>query len=443
MAMYSLLLCSLFVDFRGLTMKKRVLVATQVIIMSMAVADDMPITAREQGLMIGSPPPAEKLVTIENFLTPPHNRWSLQHLREIVPTRSAATGDSVAALSTRDVDLSGLQVSFPDGRTVVVGDWLESAYTDGFIVLHKGDVVYERYFNDQTPATQHLMFSVTKSFTGTMALMLMEQGLIDADALVASYLPELKDTAFGDATVQQMLDMTNSIDYVEDYYQPDAHITGFLNAMMPGGEGLYSNLQTLTDKNENFAHGDAFHYVTPDPEVLGWIIRRITGGNLADALEKMIWVPLGAEHEGYYWLDFHGVEMAGGGLAITLRDAARFGQMILQDGAYNGRQVISAEIAQRIKTKRNADRFNLYYNDPWFELVADSYHDQWWGYTGVDAVAGLGIHGQFIYINSDADVVIAKHSSDPDAESERVDSETAFVMHAISKRLGQGGGATP
>ncbi|MGB5688002.1 MAG: hypothetical protein WBM45_01915, partial [Woeseiaceae bacterium] len=116
---------------------------------------------------------------------------------------------------------------------------------------------------------------------------------------------------------------------------------------------------------------------------------------------------------------------------------------ILQDGAYNGRQVISEAIAQRIKTKRNADKFNRYYNDPWFELVADSYHDQWWGYTGVNAVAALGIHGQFIYINSDADVVIAKHSSDPDAESERVDSETAFVMHAISKHLDQKVRATP
>ncbi len=424
-------------------MKKLVLVAAQAIIMSMAVADDAPQTAREQGLMAGSPPSQDKLVTLENFLAPPYNRWSLQHLRELAPTRSVATGDSVAALSTRDVDLSGLKVSFPDGRTVVVGEWLESAYTDGFIVLHKGDVVYERYFNDQAPATQHLMFSVTKSFTGTIALILMEQGLIDAGALVADYLPELKDTAFGDATVQQMLDMTNSIHYIEDYYQPDAHITGFLNAMLPGGEGLYANLQTLTDKHESFAHGDAFHYVTPDPEVLGWIIRRVTGGNLADALQKMIWIPLGAEHEGYYWLDFHGVEMAGGGLAISLRDAARFGQMILQDGAYNGRQVISEAIAQRIKTKRNADKFNRYYNDPWFELVADSYHDQWWGYTGVDAVAALGIHGQFIYINSDADVVIAKHSSDPDAESERVDSETAFVMHAISKYLDQKVRATP
>ncbi|MDH3409996.1 MAG: serine hydrolase, partial [Gammaproteobacteria bacterium] len=151
----------------------------------------------------------------------------------------------------------------------------------------------------------------------------------------------------------------------------------------------------------------------------------------------MIWAPLGAEHEGCYWLDFHDVEMAGAGLAITLRDAARFGQMILQGGFYDGRQVISEDIARRIKSKRNADRFNRYYNDSWHKDVADSYHDQWWGYTGVDAVAALGIHGQFIYINSDADVVIAKHSSDPDAENARIDSETVSVMHAIAGHLAE------
>ena len=416
-------------------MKTVLSIALSTLMLSTAIAGDRPMTAGDLGLMQGSPPPQEKRVTIENFLEPPYNRWSLRHLREIVPTRSVAPGNTVAGLEHRPIDLGPLEVTFPDGRTVTIDDWLESAYTDGFIVLHRGDVVYERYFNDQTPATQHLMYSVTKSFTGTMLLMLIEQEQVDPDTLVADYLPELEKTAFGDATVQQMLDMTNSIHYIEDYYNPDAHITGFLASMLPQGEGLYANLQTLTQKHEKFAHGDAFHYVTPDPEVLGWIIRRVTGGTLADALHEMIWAPLGAEHEGYYWLDFHGVEMAGGGLAITLRDAARFGQMILQDGTYNGRQVLSSDIARRIKTKRNADKFNLYYNDPWFELVADSYHDQWWGYAGVDAVAALGIHGQFIYINSDADVVIAKHTSDPDAESERVDSETAFIMHAIAKRL--------
>ncbi len=385
--------------------------------------------------MVGAPPPPDRLVTIENFLAPPYNRWSLNHLREVVPTRVVRTGERVSRLRSRLVDLEGLEVRFPDGTEVTVGAWLESAYTDGFIVLHDGNVVFERYYNDQLPSQQHLMFSVTKSFTGTMMLMLIERGRVDADATVARYLPELSETAFGDATIQHMLDMTNSIHYVEDYYNPDAHITGFLNAMLPGGEGLYSNLQTLTEQDPEFAHGEAFHYVTPVPEVLGWIIRRVTGKTLAAALHEMIWLPMGAEYDGYYWLDFHGVEMAGGGLAITLRDAARFGQMILEDGVYGGRRVISKAIAQRIRKKRNFDEFTRNYSDPWYGEVGDSYHDQWWGYKGVNAVAALGIHGQFIYINSDADVVIAKHSSDPDAESERVDTQTAFVMHAIADYL--------
>jgi CubicO group peptidase (beta-lactamase class C family) len=398
--------------------------------------NELPLTANEMQLMVGSPPPDDKMVTIENLMLAPFNRWSLRHLREIVPTRAVQNGDSLAILNEHPIDLSGLEVNFPDGRTVAVGTWLESSYTDGFIVLHKGNVVYERYFNDQTPMTQHLMFSVTKSFTGTITLMLIEQGLIDETKMVRDYVPELVGTAFGDATIRHILDMTNSIEYVEDYYNPDAHITGFLNALMPDGEGLYSNLQTLTEKDKRFPHGDAFHYVTPNPEVLGWIIRRVTDTSLANSLRKMIWAPMGAEHEGYYWLDFHGVEMAGGGLAISLRDAARFGQMILQDGHYNNRQVVSVDVARRIKSKRNAENFVRYYDDDPSGLeVYDSYHDQWWGYAGVNAVTGIGIHGQYIYINSDADVVIAKHSSDPEAEGARED-ETAFIMHVIANILG-------
>jgi len=392
-------------------------------------------TAAELKLMVGSPPPPDKIVTVGNFLQAPYNRWSLLHLRELFPTRNVPVTGPATALPRRPVDLSALEVQLGKGRKVKVGDWLAAAYTDGFIVLHHGNVVFEHYYNGETPDMQHLMFSVTKSFTGTMMLILMEQGLVDGKARVDHYLPELADSAFGDATVQQMLDMTNSIDYNEDYYNPQADITGFLNAMMPGGEGLYANLESLKKKNPKFANGEAFHYVTPDPDVLGWIIRRVTGKNLAQNLQALLWSKLGTEQEAYYWLDPFGVEMAGGGLNICLRDAARFGQMILQDGYYNGQQVISRNIARRIKTQRNAELFSRYYTDPWYGEIAHSYHDQWWGYTGVNAVAALGIHGQFIYINSDADVVIAKNSSDPDAESERVDNETALIMHAISKYL--------
>lgn len=397
-------------------------------------ADPAP-TAEDAGLMVGSPPPSDKIVTLDNFLQPPYNRWSLMHMRELVPTRNVPRGRQQAKIPRKPVDLSGLEVDIGGGRMVTVGDWLEEAYTDGFIVLHDGNMVFEKYYNGHNPGVQHLMFSVTKPFTGTMMLMLMDEGLVDGNATVGSYLPELAETAFGDATVQQILDMTNSIAYNEDYYNPDADITGFLAAMLPGGEGIYSNLQGLKKKDPKFKHGEAFHYVTPDSDVLGWIIRRVTGEDLAQVLRRLIWSKMGAGQEAYYWLDPYGVEMAGGGLAMTLRDAARFGQMILQDGKYNGKQVIPTTVARRIKRQRNAELFNRFYNDPWYEKIAASYHDQWWGYAGVNAVAALGIHGQFIYINPAARVVIAKQSSDPDAESDRVDNETPLIMHAISAHL--------
>ncbi|MFT4767639.1 MAG: CubicO group peptidase (beta-lactamase class C family) [Glaciecola sp.] len=396
----------------------------------------VPPTASELGLMMGAPPTADKLVTAENFVIPPYNRWSFQHLRELFPTRAVPASHSPWILPSKAIDFADVVVDFDEGRSMTVGTWLASAYTDGFIVLDRGTVVHEQYENSQTPSTQHLMFSVTKSFTGAMILQLMEQGAIDGTKTVASYVPELSQTAFGDATVQQVMDMTNSIAYDETYDDPNSDIANFLTSMYLGGEGLYSHLQSLTSKQLGFEHGEAFHYVTPDPEVLGWIIRRIEGQTLADVIYQRLWSKLGTEFEAHYWVDPTGVEMAGGGLSMTLRDAARFGQMILDDGQANGEQVLSADIAQRIKTPRNQATFNRYYQDAWYGSVAQGYHDQWWSYAGVDAVAALGVHGQFIYINSEHDVVIVKQSSDPDAENDRVDSETPMVMHAIAEFLG-------
>lgn len=235
------------------------------------------------------------------------------------------------------------------------------------------------------------MFSVTKSFTGTLLLMLMEQGRIDASKAVVEYLPELRDTAFADATVQQVLNMTNSIAYDD----PESDIGKFIAAMYLGGEGLYSHLQSLERKAPDLEHGEAFHYATPDSEVLGWIIRRATGMTLADVLYEMIWSKLGTEFEAHYWIDPMGIEMAGGGLSMALRDAARFGQMILDDGKANGERVVSAGIAERIRTQANQEVFNRDHGDPWYGQVAIGYHDQWWSYAGVDAVTGPGIHSSF------------------------------------------------
>ena len=280
------------------------------------------------------------------------------------------------------------------------------------------------------------MFSGTKSFSGILILMLAGEGLRDLSKPISQYIPELAQSAYGDASVQQVMDMTNSITYDETYDDPESDIGRYFVAIAPGGPGMYAYLTTLEKQLPGYPHGEAFQYVTPDTEVLGWLIRRITGSSLSDNLQQRIWTPMGAEFSANYILDPIGIELAGAGLSMTLRDAARFGQMILMDGRAAGAQVISPAIAQRIKTTRNAEAFSRYYDDPWYTEVAEAYHDQWWSYAGVDAVVALGIHGQFIYVNSEHNVVIVKQSSDPFAEAERVDGETPVVLHAIADFLG-------
>ena len=395
-----------------------------------------PATAEALGLMRGSPPSDDQLVTVENAFIPPYNRWSFLHMRELFPTRSVAPPATPTTLTQQPVDIRSIQITLENGRQTVAGEWLDNAYTDGFIVLHEGKVAYEQYLNGQNRRSQHIMFSVTKSFTSALILTLAEENLIDLSKAIASYIPALTDTAYGDATVQHVMDMTSSIQYDETYDDPESDIGRYFAALAPGGLGLYHHLTTLDKKLTGYAHGEAFQYVTPDTEVLGWIIRSVTGLSLAENLESRIWKPMGAEYPAHYMLDPVGIELAGAGLSMSLRDAARFGQMILDNGRYNDRQVLSASIAQRIKNRRNTEEFTRYYDDPWYYLVGEDYHDQWWSYRGVDAVVALGIHGQFIYVNSDHNVVIVKQTSDPFAEGTRVDNETPLVMHAIAAYLG-------
>ena len=395
-----------------------------------------PPTAEALGLMVGSPPGNNKTVTIENAFIPPFNRWSFLHMRELFPTRGIAPPAAVSVLKQEPVDISAIKVTLDDGRQTTAGEWLGNAYTDGFIVLHDGKVVYEKYLNGQKPSSQHIMFSVTKSFTSALILMLAEEGLIDLSETISTYIPELAETAFSDASIQHVMDMTNSIHYDETYDDPESDIGRYFAALAPGGPGLYYHLTTLDKKLHGYSHGEAFQYVTPDTEVLGWIIRRVTGLSLAHNLETRIWQPMGAEYPAHYMLDPMGIELAGAGLSMSLRDAARFGQMLLSDGRHNGRQVLSTSITARIKNRRNIEEFTRYYDDPWYKDVAEDYHDQWWSYRGVNAVVALGIHGQFIYVNNDHNVVIVKQTSDPFAEGTRVDNETPRVMHAIAENLG-------
>jgi CubicO group peptidase (beta-lactamase class C family) len=404
---------------------------------------EAPATASELGLMKGFPPPADKQVAQSNSMGAPQNRWSLLRIREFQPTREIYRGTGpVAALTSKPVVLDDLEVEVSGGRRITVSRWQREAYTDAMVVLHRGELVYEKYLNGMAPHIQHQMFSVTKSFIGAMMLMLIEMDRVDPALLVGHYLPELKDSAFGDATVQQVLDMTTAVSYSEVYDDPDSDIWryGYVfriwGAPPPGYDGpasLYEYLPTLEKKG---VHGHAFHYATPNTDVLAWIISRVTNLTVAEAMESMIFQPMGAERDAYLWLDASGREMAGAGLSITARDAARFGQMILQHGHYNNRQVLPSASAKRILKAGDPAPFNRYYQDPWYGQVGYAYHDQWWTFNNPHkAVSALGVHGQLIYIDPVAQMVVVKLSSDPNAESEINETDGPLVYHAIAEFL--------
>ncbi|HVI89939.1 MAG TPA: serine hydrolase, partial [Dongiaceae bacterium] len=185
----------------------------------------------EQGLMGGFPSAPEQQVTLANWRLPPFNNWSFHHVREIVPSANIHRGNGpVLALPSAGLALPNISFRGLRGQDCSLDEMLAVSDTDGLLVLKSGKIVSERYFNGLTPETPHIIFSVSKSFTGSLAGVLVAQGKLDPEAPVTTYIPEAAGSAYGDATVRHVLDMTVSIDFVEDYLNKDGAFARYRDA---------------------------------------------------------------------------------------------------------------------------------------------------------------------------------------------------------------------
>jgi hypothetical protein len=189
----------------------------------MTIAPDAPPTPaadaatdpQKLGWMQGSPPPADKLVRFEDgsHFRFPQLRWALFHMGELAPTKIISRGSTpVVPLPRNDrIDLDSVRFNpIGSNQSMSWDESLAANYTDGIVVLHKGRIVSERYRGALQPLRPHLAFSVTKSFIGLLAEMLVYEGMLDEHALVGHCVPELKTSAFADATVRQLLDMVSA-----------------------------------------------------------------------------------------------------------------------------------------------------------------------------------------------------------------------------------------
>jgi len=384
---------------------------------SIAIAEDRPQTAAEMGIMQGSPP--KRLIDMSKWDKGPDNLWAFQHISEIIPTANISRGSGpVSVLERAPTDLSGLIFKAPDGKKMTVNKMLETTYADGFIVLHEGRVVFEKYYNGMTPQTRHLLMSVSKSVTGTLAGVLVNDGRLNPTAKVVDYIPELKNSpGFAEATVREVLDMTTSIVFSEDYADPKAEVVSHEVATAWRGpksklaqEGLYAFSQTI--KKDKRAHGEKFHYASINTDVLGWLIERASKQRFIEFMQETIWSKLGAEHDAQISVDYKGSAVANGGFVITLRDLARFSQMVLDDGYYNGQQIVQSGWVDDIRFNgKNSAWKPTSYSKTW----PDGFYRNQWYVTKDDhgSFFAVGVNGQHIWINPKTRVVMVKYSSLP------------------------------
>jgi len=315
---------------------------------------------------------------------------------------------------------------------------LAANYTDGIVVLHEGVIVYEHYAGCLNDAGKHGAMSVTKSLTGLLGEMLVAEGKLDETAKVATIVPELAESAFGDATVRQVLDMTTGLAYNEDYADPDADVWRYGTAGNPlpkpegytGPRTYFEYLETVVKQGE---HGAAFGYKTINTDALGWIIARVTGKSVADLLADRIWSQMGAEQDAYYTVDSIGTPFAGGGLNAGLRDLARIGQLMLDGGVIDGQRLIPEAAIESIRAGGDKTAFA---KAGYTLLKGWSYRGMWWmTHNENGAYMARGVHGQALYVDPKARMVIARFASTPQAGNAANDPTSLPAYDAVAKHL--------
>ncbi len=369
---------------------------------------------------------------------PPYHRWTFQHMREMTATAAVRRGRTPPRDFERDEQPLG-QLRFESrGRELTLNAFLDESWTDGFLVLHRGRILAERYMNGMTPHRLHLSMSVAKSILGIVTGSLINRGVVDPGATVPQYLPELAKTAYLDVTIQQLLDMTSGVTFNEDYFTPGSHMQKLGHATAWGGRGgqpdwpqtIWELVLQLTERERE--HGEVFHYRSIETDVLGYVVERVTEQPLAEIVSELLWQKLGAEEDGAYTVDRGGFALADGGFNATLRDYGRFGQMLADNGQAGDAEIAPADWIEQTRFGGGGQFGGIH-----AEILPDGgYHNGFWQ---VDRKRGtilaIGIYGQYIYVDPDAALTVVKLSTWPGPLDADGVKDTVAACKAVGQAL--------
>jgi CubicO group peptidase (beta-lactamase class C family) len=355
-------------------------------------------------------------VPLESWQVGPWNRWSYQHVGDVVATVRVPRGAGPGW------DLPAGDAGLED----IADELVSTAFVDGVAVLHDGALVLERYANGMTPETRHLSQSVGKSVLGLLVGVLPE---LDSESQVTDLVPEVAGSGYAGATIRHLLDMTAAISFVEDYAvdfwrydvacgwhppHPDVEAGSILEFLPTIGPAAWR-------------HGERFHYATPNTDLLGIAAERAAGAPLADLIATRLWAPVGPEHDAELTVDPAGTAAIGGGFCATLRDYTRLGALVLE----GGRGVVPEHWVAGLGDG-DPEAFGLT-TTPGAGAGADGYRNHWWRHDG--GPMARGIHGQMIAVDRDAGVVVTILSSWPDAMSIDLDAAHRGFVAGVRSRL--------
>tara|TARA_Y100000739_G_scaffold85523_1_gene72817 strand:+ start:693 stop:1898 length:1206 start_codon:yes stop_codon:yes gene_type:complete len=319
-----------------------------------------------------------------------------------------------------------------EGEQLNLIEGLDHFHTDGLIILHDGKMLFEKYWNGNTKDSKHIAFSVSKSYLSALFGIAIEEGLIKSiDDNVSIYLDDFEGTGYEDVKIKNLLQMSSGIEFNEDYADPNSDINRFARATAKGSS-FRDFAKTLKNGKKQ---GTYNHYVSLDTQVLGMILESVTDMPLREYLYKRIWSKIGTESDAYYIADKTGTDMALGGLNATLRDFSKFGQLYLNEGSWDGEQIVPKSWVVKSHTP---DAPHLMPNAGDLSSSEWGYGYQWWvpGDPLTDFTAH-GIFNQFIYVDPVSNVVIAKTSSNHRFRSEKEYSKAAHIamFRSITKQI--------
>ncbi len=333
---------------------------------------------------------------INNFLT----------MEEAFPVNTIKASGSPHHFTKGQMDLPK-SISYGD-HDMSTSKYLKDTWTTGLLILHQDSIKHESYYLGHSETQTHISWSVAKSFVSALLGIALEEGkFASIEDPVTKYVPELKGSGYDGVRIKDILQMSSGVRFNEDYVDFYSDINRFGRSFALGSS-LDDFCASLVNEKPP---GTVNHYVSIDTQVLGMLLKRVTGQSLSSYLEEKIWHPIGMEHDAQWISDNEGMEVALGGLNVTLRDYARFGQLMLNQGQFNGQQIIPA---QWIEDSITPDAPHVMPGPSSKYKSNFGYGYQWWIPEDADgAFLARGVYNQFIYIYPKKDLVIVKNSANP------------------------------